>query len=190
VRRYYAFPDAITRATKESVALGGFIFEHLGRLFTGEAAFEKSVGGPVEMVRQAAIAAEEGIFHWARLMGGLSISLGIINFLPVPVLDGGQFLFYLLEGIRGRPLSLALRERAQQVGVLMIVLLMLTVLVTDIHRLIGSRRVGLASRIDTARPWSGCALGTKSSSGRSAWSGADGPSATSSRTIAISMRSG
>ena len=136
VRRYYGFPDALTRATKESVALGGFIFEHLGRLFTGEAAFEKSVGGPVEMVRQAAIAAEAGIFHWARLMGGLSISLGIINFLPVPVLDGGQFLFYLLEGIRGRPLSLALRERAQQVGVLMIVLLMLTVLVTDIHRLI------------------------------------------------------
>jgi regulator of sigma E protease len=88
------------------------------------------------MVRQAAIAAEEGIFHWARLLGGLSISLGIINFLPVPVLDGGQFLFYLVEGIRGRPLSLALRERAQQVGVLMIVLLMLTVLVTDIHRLI------------------------------------------------------
>ncbi len=136
VRRYYSFPDALERATKESVALGGFIFEHLGRLVTGEAAFEKSVGGPVEMVRQAAIAAEEGIFHWARLLGGLSISLGIINLLPVPVLDGGQILFYLLEGSAGRPLSLALRERAQQVGVLMIVLLMLTVLVTDIHRLI------------------------------------------------------
>jgi regulator of sigma E protease len=138
VRRYYSFPKALERATKESVALGGFIFEHLGRLFTGEAAFEKSVGGPVEMVRQAAIAAEAGIFHWARLLGGLSISLGIINFLPVPVLDGGQFLFYLLEGIRGRPLSLALRERAQQIGVLMVVLLMLTVLVTDLHRLIKS----------------------------------------------------
>jgi regulator of sigma E protease len=88
------------------------------------------------MVRQAAIAAEEGIFHWARLMGGLSISLGIINFLPVPVLDGGQFLSTCSRGSAAARCRSRSRERAQQVGVLMIVLLMLTVLVTDIHRLI------------------------------------------------------
>jgi regulator of sigma E protease len=69
-------------------------------------------------------------------MGMLSLSLGIINLLPVPALDGGQFLFYLLEGIRGRPLSLAFRERAQQVGVLFLVILMLCVLVFDINRAI------------------------------------------------------
>jgi len=65
----------------------------------------------------------------------LSISLGIINLLPVPVLDGGQFLFYAIEGIRGRPLSVAIRERAQQAGVLFLVVLMLSVLVFDVHRL-------------------------------------------------------
>ena len=89
----------------------------------------------MEMVRQARKAADEGIFRWARLMGMLSISLGIINLLPVPVLDGGQFLFYTVEGLRGRPLSLAIRERAQQIGVLFLVLLMLSVLVFDIRRL-------------------------------------------------------
>jgi regulator of sigma E protease len=87
------------------------------------------------MVRQARKAADEGLFRWARLMGMLSISLGIINLLPVPVLDGGQFLFYAVEGLRGRPLSLAIRERAQQIGVLFLVVLMLSVLVFDLRRL-------------------------------------------------------
>ena len=102
---------------------------------TGAAAVQKSLGGPVEMVRQASSAAEQGIFVWARLMGMLSISLGIINLLPVPVLDGGQFLFYAVEGLRGRPLSLAVREKAQQIGVLFLVLLMMSVLFFDIRRL-------------------------------------------------------
>jgi regulator of sigma E protease len=69
------------------------------------------------------------------LMGMLSISLGIINLLPVPVLDGGQFLFYAVEGLRGRPLSLAIRERAQQIGVIFLVLLMMSVLFFDLRRL-------------------------------------------------------
>ena len=65
----------------------------------------------------------------------LSISLGVVNLLPVPVLDGGQILFHAVEGIRGRPLSLAIRERVQQIGLLFLVLLMLSVLVFDIQRI-------------------------------------------------------
>ena len=106
----------------------------VGKLVTGKAAPSKTLGGPVQIFRDAGRAAEEGIFTWARLMALLSISLGIINFLPVPVLDGGQFLFFALEGIRGRPVPLRFRERAQQVGVLALVALMLTVLVFDLNR--------------------------------------------------------
>jgi regulator of sigma E protease len=134
-RRYYNFPDALSRGTRETAFLAGFIVEQLGKLLTGEAAVRKSLGGPVEIVRQATIAAEEGLFTMARMMGMLSISLGIINLLPVPVLDGGQLLFYTIEGIRGRPVPQALRERAQQLGVLFLVVLMLSVLVFDVHRL-------------------------------------------------------
>ena len=134
-RRYYTFPDALSRGTRETAFLAGFIVEQLGKLLTGEAAVRKSLGGPVEIVRQATIAAEEGLFTMARMMGMLSISLGIINLLPVPVLDGGQLLFYTIEGIRGRPVPQALRERAQQLGVLFLVVLMLSVLVFDVHRL-------------------------------------------------------
>jgi regulator of sigma E protease len=134
-RVYFPFPEAFSRASRETIAIAGFIVEQIGKLVTGEAAVEKSLGGPVEIVRQASMAAEKGLFTYARLMGMLSISLGIINLLPVPVLDGGQFLFYAIEGIRGRPLSVAIRERAQQAGVLFLVVLMLSVLVFDVHRL-------------------------------------------------------
>jgi len=134
-RVYYSFPNAVNRAWDETSRLSGYVIEQIGKLITGAAAVQKSLGGPVEMVRQASSAAEKGIFVWARLMGMLSISLGIINLLPVPVLDGGQFLFYAVEGLRGRPLSLAIRERAQQLGVLFLVLLMMSVLFFDIRRL-------------------------------------------------------
>ena len=134
-RVYYSLGDATARAFDETTRLSGYVLEQIGKLVTGAAAVQKSLGGPVEMVRQASSAAEQGLFVWARLMGMLSISLGIINLLPVPVLDGGQFLFYAAEGLRGRPLSLAIRERAQQIGVLFLVLLMMSVLFFDIRRL-------------------------------------------------------
>jgi len=133
-RIYYPFPAALRQAASETWGLGAFIVGHIGKMLTGEAAVRKSLGGPVEMFRQASDAAQRGLFDWARLMGMLSISLGIVNLLPVPVLDGGQILFNAVEGIRGRPLSLALRERVQQVGLLFLVLLMLSVLVFDIQR--------------------------------------------------------
>jgi regulator of sigma E protease len=134
-RVYYGFGDAFSRALDETTRLSGYVIEQIGKLLTGAAAVQKSLGGPVEMVRQASSAAAEGLFVWARLMGMLSISLGIINLLPVPVLDGGQFLFYAVEGLRGRPLSLAVRERAQQIGVIFLVLLMMSVLFFDLRRL-------------------------------------------------------
>ena len=136
-RIYYDFVAASEKALSQTWRISTFIVEQLGKLITGEAAVEKSLGGPVEMVRQASKAAEEGIFEWVRLMSMLSISLGIINLVPVPVLDGGQILFYLAEAVRGRPLSPRIREAAQQVGVLFLVLLMLTVLFFDINRLLG-----------------------------------------------------
>ena len=137
VREYYDFPDAMARSVDETVWLGTMMVEQIGKLVTGEASVRKSVGGPVEMVRQASEAARRGLFEYARLMGILSISLGIVNLLPVPVLDGGQLLFFLLEAVRGRPVSVALRERAQQLGVIFMVVLMISVLVMDLQKLFG-----------------------------------------------------
>jgi regulator of sigma E protease len=121
-----------------TVWLTGATAAQIGRIITGEVAPAKSLGGPVEIVRQAKKAAEEGIYRWASLMGMLSISLGLINLLPVPVLDGGQLLFYGIEVIRGRPVSVRIREMAQQVGVLLLMALMLFVLVVDVNRCLGA----------------------------------------------------
>ena len=106
----------------------------LAKLIRGDLRPKESIGGPIEIVRTARFAAEEDIFTYFRVMGMISFSLGIINLLPVPVLDGGQILFYAIEGIRGRPLSLALRERIQMVGVLFLSALMVMVFVMDIAR--------------------------------------------------------
>ncbi|MAA78518.1 MAG: RIP metalloprotease RseP [Deltaproteobacteria bacterium] len=136
-RVYTSFLDSIDRASRETVMISGFIIEQLGKLITGEAAVEKSLGGPVEIFVQAEKAAQQGIFEWARLMALMSISLGIINLVPVPVLDGGQLLFFFIEGIRGKPVSLKMREYAMQIGVIFMALLMLFVLFFDIARRFG-----------------------------------------------------
>ena len=137
VRQKHSFDVAISRATKETGMIIGFIVKQIGKLITGEASVSKNVGGPVEIVRQASEAAEDGLYSWIQLMSMLSISLGVVNLIPFPVLDGGQLLFYSLEAIRGKPLPLRFRERAQQIGVLFLFLLMLFVLVFDINRWLG-----------------------------------------------------
>jgi regulator of sigma E protease len=136
-RIYTSFGDSISRASRETILISGFIIEQLGKLITGEAAVEKSLGGPVEIVVQAEKAAKEGIFEWARLMALMSISLGIINLVPVPVLDGGQLLFFFIEGIRGKPVSPKMREYAMQIGVIFMAMLMLFVIFFDVARLFG-----------------------------------------------------
>lgn len=130
-RRYTLVP-AVQHAGQRTWDAATKVVSTVGYLVTGEAAASKTVGGPIAIFRHAAAAAERGIFDWAYMMAGLSISLAVVNFLPVPVLDGGQFMFYAVEGIRGRPLSLQVRERAQQIGVLFLLGLMFAVLVIDV----------------------------------------------------------
>ncbi|MBM4392366.1 MAG: site-2 protease family protein, partial [Deltaproteobacteria bacterium] len=134
VPREYPLPQAFLRGANETYLLGSFVVKQVGLLVTGGASVQKSLGGPPEIFRQAMAAAERGVFDYARLMGQLSISLGVLNLLPVPVLDGGQIVMYAAELVRGRPLPVRLRERLQQVGVVFLLTLLMFVLVFDIHR--------------------------------------------------------
>jgi regulator of sigma E protease len=68
-------------------------------------------------------------------MGFLSVNLGILNLLPIPVLDGGHLLFFLIEAIKGSPVSIKVREVAQQVGLFILILLMILVFYNDITRI-------------------------------------------------------
>jgi regulator of sigma E protease len=130
----HSFGVAFEKSVKETGMIIQFILKQLKKLIVGEAAVHKNIGGPVEIVRQASDAAERGWYAWVQLMSLISISLGVMNLMPLPVLDGGQLIFYLFEAIRGKPLPIRWRERIQQVGVLFLVFMMLFVLVFDIER--------------------------------------------------------
>lgn len=137
VKKYYTVPEALPRAWKEGRLVFTSTLGVLANVATGQLRPKESIGGPIEIFRAAGEGARRGFFTFARLMGTISFSLGIINLLPVPVLDGGQIVFYTIEGIRGRPLSLELRERVQMVGVLALVAVMLMVTVMDVSRWLG-----------------------------------------------------
>ena len=95
-----------------------------------------TLGGPIFIAQLASREAQQGIWPLAFFTGVLSVNLGVLNLLPIPVLDGGHLLFYTIEAVRGRPVSLKTRELAQQIGIAILITLMLVVFYNDILRLI------------------------------------------------------
>lgn len=107
----------------------------VGKLFTGHVS-SNNIGGPISVVQIAGQAAQTDVSSIFLILAFLSIQLGILNLLPVPILDGGHLLFNLIEFVIRRPLSLRLREIAQQIGLALLLLLMLLAFYNDITRLV------------------------------------------------------
>lgn len=95
----------------------------------------KTLGGPIMIAQTAGQQAREGLESFLAFIAILSINLAIINFLPVPVLDGGHLLFFAIEAVIRRPLNTRMREVAQQIGIFILVSLMIYVFYNDINRL-------------------------------------------------------
>ena len=130
----HSFGVAAQKSVKETGLIIQFILKQLKKLVVGEAAVHKNIGGkPIEIVRQASDAAEKGVYAWVQLMSLISISLGVMNLLPIPVLDGGQLLFYLFELVRGKPLPIRWRADSTDSSSFLI-FFMLFVVVFDIER--------------------------------------------------------
>ena len=94
----------------------------------------KNLGGPLLIAQMAGQQAREGLASYFLFLAILSINLGVLNFLPIPVLDGGHLFFFLLEAIIRRPLELKHRERAQQVGMVLLILVMIYAFYNDVAR--------------------------------------------------------
>jgi regulator of sigma E protease len=94
----------------------------------------REVGGPIMIGQVAAQTARLGLESFLAFMGLVSVNLAVLNLLPVPILDGGQFLFLAAEAIRRKPLSLKLRERLTLVGLILIVMLMVLAFKNDLAR--------------------------------------------------------
>jgi regulator of sigma E protease len=95
------------------------------------------LGGPILIAQLAGQQMEAGWMNLVYFMGLLSVNLGILNLFPIPILDGGHLLFFTVEGIMRRPLSMKTRELLQQIGLVLLVSLMFFVFYNDIMRLIG-----------------------------------------------------
>jgi len=106
----------------------------IGHLVTGRVPF-KAVGGPIMLYQIAAKSAEEGVDAFLSAMAVISINLGLMNLLPIPILDGFQLFAAAWEGIRRRPIPMRAREIANMVGLAMLLLLMVMVFKNDIMRL-------------------------------------------------------
>ncbi len=97
--------------------------EGLGKLFTGEVGTDK-LAGPIGIARIARKSLDQGWLDYLSMMMVISINLGFLNLLPIPILDGGQAVLYAIEGIKRSPLSVRTREVATSLGFALIVMLM------------------------------------------------------------------
>ncbi|MFQ5532993.1 MAG: site-2 protease family protein, partial [Candidatus Methylomirabilales bacterium] len=104
------------------------------KLVTGQLP-TSTLGGPIQIAVVAGEQAKQGVMSLALFTAVISVNLAILNLLPVPVLDGGHLLFFAIEGLMGRPLSVRKRELAQQVGFALLLLLMVFVVYNDLARI-------------------------------------------------------
>jgi regulator of sigma E protease len=128
---------AIPAGVAESTRMAGTLVVGIGKIVAGATPVRQALGGPIMIAQIAGREAHRGFAEVALFMVMLSLELGIINLLPVPLLDGGHLLFFVIEGIRGEPLKLRHREIAMQVGLFILAILMAFVILNDISRLIG-----------------------------------------------------
>jgi len=125
--------EAFTLSLEQNYEWSGLIFQTLWGLVTGEVSV-KQLSGPVGIAQLSGDAAARGWVEFFALMAMISINLGILNLLPIPVLDGGHIFILAMEGVSRREFSLQLKERLMFVGLALILTLMVTVMYNDLTR--------------------------------------------------------
>jgi regulator of sigma E protease len=127
----------------------------LGQVFTGKRAAGDTLSGPIGIAGIVGEASKHGVIEVLGLMGFLSLNLGLLNLLPIPVLDGGLIFMLGLEallGLFGLSLTLKIKERMMQVGFVMLMLLMGFVIFNDISKLIPGRSTSPPAQVEQAKP--------------------------------------
>ncbi len=140
-QRYTSFArygplDAAQLAVEKTWTVTVLTLKIMKRLLFGEAALN-NISGPVGIAEYAGVSLSQGLGSFLGLLALLSISIGILNLLPVPMLDGGHLLYYLIEFVKGTPLSLRSQLIGQWMGIFMLGGLMILALYNDLNRLLG-----------------------------------------------------
>lgn len=130
----YSFFEGLWQALIQTVSVAGMTIDMLGRLVIGQASFDH-LSGPLGMADHAGRSASLGFVAYVSYLALLSVSLGVFNLLPLPVLDGGHLLYYLYEGCMGRPLPAEWLDVMQRAGLVALAALMIFSLAIDVVRL-------------------------------------------------------
>ena len=130
----YGVGEALAQGARKTWELSAFTVRMLGRIVTGDASL-KNISGPLTMADIAGQSAQAGPLVFISYLALISISLGVLNLLPVPLLDGGHLLYYLAELIKGSPVSDRAFEVGQRIGMAMLAVLMALALFNDVSRL-------------------------------------------------------
>ncbi len=132
----YPFFRAYALGATHSWSLARAILGGLGQMLTGRISAKDALGGPITIVRMAGQEARSGFKDFLFFLAALSMMLAILNLLPIPVMDGGNALLFLWEGVSGRPLSLKWQQRFQSVGVALLIAIMVFATYNDLYKLI------------------------------------------------------
>lgn len=134
VKKHYSVFGAIIPALENTWNMSIFSLNSLKKMLFGELSY-KQLSGPISIAKVATESAYSGIYSYLSLLALLSVSLAVLNLLPIPVLDGGHILFYLIEWVRGAPLSEKVQGLAYQLGMLVVLSVMVLAVVNDLGRL-------------------------------------------------------
>jgi len=134
-RQSYGVGEALVAGVQDTWSNTKGIAVSLQRIFVGRENLRENLGGPVMVAQVTQQAAEAGAFYFWRIVAILSITLAIMNILPIPALDGGQLMFLIYEGITRRKPSTRVRMAAQQIGMILIIGFMAFLIFNDILRL-------------------------------------------------------
>jgi len=126
--------DAVAEGLRRTWNMTLLTLDSLKKMLFGELSV-KNLSGPITIAKVAGASAQSGVADFLNFLAYLSISLGVLNLLPIPVLDGGHLLFYLVEWARGRPLSERVQGWGIQIGISLVLGVMLLALVNDLSRL-------------------------------------------------------
>jgi regulator of sigma E protease len=131
----YGLVRSLGKATQKTWEISIFTLRMIGKMLLGEVSW-KHISGPVTIADIAGQSAQLGWLPYVSFLALISISLGVLNLLPIPLLDGGHLLYYLVEVIKGGPVSERILELGQRVGLTLLLLMMAFAFYNDINRLI------------------------------------------------------